>query len=74
MDRTRMYSTWCQKHTQHEEGFIKWMDEIENSVFKEVGMYLLDLPDEDWCVWYTDGLSSVQATKLVLKHSLYISL
>lgn len=72
MDKMRMYSTWYNKHYQTDEIFEKWMNEVEEYVFKQIGMYLLDIPDEDWVIWFTNGLTSEQAGKLVLKHNLLI--
>lgn len=37
--------------------FIIWMDKIEKYVFFSIGMYLLDLPDEEYMYYFQNNVS-----------------
>jgi hypothetical protein len=37
--------------------FMIWMDKIEEYVFSSIGMYLLDLPDEEYMYYFENNIS-----------------
>jgi len=37
--------------------FIIWMDKIEEYVFLSIGIYLLDLPDEEYMYYFENNVS-----------------
>jgi hypothetical protein len=37
-----------------DKNFISWMDKIESIVHKELNLYLLDLPDENYAIMFKE--------------------
>ena len=46
------------KHQCDNKAFLDWTYAIELKVFKELGVYLLDLPDEAYYTHYENGVSA----------------
>ena len=74
MSTTQSYSNYYFKRTNEPNyKFIQWINEIETIVFKEIGLKLLDLPDEPYMINFQDGLSPREIAESIIKSSSYIN-
>jgi hypothetical protein len=63
---TAHYKELCKKRGEvYDKKFSKFMDQVEELVYNETGVGLLDLPDQPYRVMYDDGYT-VLAVKEVL--------
>ena len=44
----------CRDGRSPDKDFISWMDKIESIVHKELNLYLLDLPDENYAIMFKE--------------------
>ena len=46
--------------------FDSWMKQVEEIVFKELKMHLLDLPDENYRYYFENGKSAMYMAQIVI--------
>lgn len=49
--------------------FVKFMDNIEKRVYSRLKLYLLDLPDEDYHMFYKNGYTTKEIADLVIRNN-----
>lgn len=53
------YREICEKSNSNvDEGFIKWIDEVETAIYGRFNVYLHDIPDEAFMISYEDGCTT----------------
>jgi|LakMenE01Jun11ns_1017448.scaffolds.fasta_scaffold9184721_2 hypothetical protein len=60
MDQQYKYTTDYKTKTPKDEinkKFMIWMDKIEEYIFTNIGMYLLDFPDEEYMYYFENNVS-----------------
>jgi len=48
------------------EGFVTWMDQVDQEVRSRIAVRVMDLPDAPFRAWYEDGLTPAEATAELL--------
>ena len=51
--------------------FEKWMEQVDEYLFRMCGMGSADLPDQNYRLWYDDGLESEEAAQNTLEEEGY---
>lgn len=52
------------------DGFIKWIDEVENIVFDKTRLYLLEIQDELYIDHFDDGYTPQEMANIVIRDML----
>jgi hypothetical protein len=57
--------------TGYEVKFMKWMNDIEDLVFNSLGLYLLDISDQNYMVMFEEGYTSKDVADYIIKEEFY---
>lgn len=49
-----------------DEKFLRWMDKVEERVYKKIKMKLLDLMDEPYRINFEDGTTAIEMADIVI--------
>ena len=65
------YSNYYKKKItgEFDSNFIKWIDKIENEIYKKFQLYLRDLPDEDYILFYENNYSPKFIVKMIIQNN-----
>lgn len=68
---TTSYSEWYIKRCKKEGSvpntkFVKWINDVEQLVYAEIGCYLVNLPDELYAVNFEKGIDSKNMAKFII--------
>ena len=50
----------------HDTDFCDWIDQVEDLVISALDLYLLDLPDEDYIIHYSNKTTPEEMFKIIL--------
>ena len=61
-----LYSSYyLKKNTEPNYGFVNWINKVENKVLNRFGFNLLDLPDEDYMLYFEEKLSPDEIVQII---------
>lgn len=66
---TSYYNNFVRKRaklTKTDHDFLAWMDKIEKIVHKQLGLFLIDLPDEAYYIKFMDGVNHRKIAKMII--------
>lgn len=71
-----MYTTLCRERcikekTVPDEDFLDFMDNVEKIVYDNINIYLLDLSDEDYYMYFDEGYTPEEVATIVIKNNHY---
>ncbi len=60
------YTEWyLNKNSEINLGFLKWIEQVERKVIAKYGFTLIDLPDEDYILYYEQKSSSDRMVQII---------
>lgn len=56
---------YLNKNTDINYGFLKWIERVEKKIIKKYGFTLIDIPDEDYILYYEEKYSSDMMVQII---------
>lgn len=56
---------YLNKNSEINSGFLKWIEQVEKKVIAKYGFTLIDIPDEDYMLYYEQKYSSDTMVQII---------
>ena len=62
---TNYTELYLNKNSQINSGFLKWIERVEKKVIAKYGFTLIDIPDEDYMMYYEQKYSPDEMIQII---------